>query len=89
MELSENEAEQLMRNMIAEIKEYDKINIDIHKQIAILMAKMAAIGINRLLNEQEMQHIIGQLFACEQPDISPEGKPTLIIIGMEELYKRL
>lgn len=89
IELSANNAHTLINTILNDIKEHGAINLDIKKQVAITLAKSAAIGVSQSLNEQEMQHLVDSLFACTQPDISPEGKPTLTIIGTDELDKRL
>ena len=88
IELGQSDANQIINDIIISIKEYGGINIDTKKYIATLMAKNAAIKPNQMLNEQEMQYLVDSLFACTQPDISPEGKPTLTIVGMDELEKR-
>ncbi|MDR1055724.1 MAG: DNA mismatch repair endonuclease MutL [Prevotellaceae bacterium] len=89
IELSANSIEYTINGILNGLKEHGGINIDTRKYVAVLMAKTAAIGVNRVLNEQEMQHLVDSLFACTQPDISPEGKSTLTIIGMDELDKRI
>jgi DNA mismatch repair protein MutL len=39
----------------------------------------------RTLDDNEMQSLIDQLFACEDPWHSPKGKPTLATYTMEEM----
>ena len=89
IELSNHNSQQIIMNIINNLKEHGGINIDTKKYLAVLLSKEAAISTNKILNDQEMQHLVDSLFACTQPDISPEGKPTLTIIGVEELDKRL
>jgi DNA mismatch repair protein MutL len=36
----------------------------------------------------EMQDLVDKLFACQQPNLSPDGKPTITILGVDELEKR-
>ena len=35
-----------------------------------------------------MQVLVDQLFQCTIPEITPGGKPTMSIIGSEELNKK-
>jgi DNA mismatch repair protein MutL len=48
----------------------------------------AAVKQGTVLSQVEMQTIVDQLFACEQPFSSPSGKKTFIKIEMTELLKR-
>jgi DNA mismatch repair protein MutL len=48
-------------------------------------AKVSAIQYGMQLSEAEMQEIIDQLFACENPNHTPSGKLIVKIIGLEEL----
>lgn len=89
IELSTNNVSEIINNIISTLKEHGGLQqYETHKSIANILAKSAAIGSNRALNDHEMQHLVDSLFACTQPDISPEGKPTLTIIGVDELDKR-
>jgi DNA mismatch repair protein MutL len=47
-----------------------------------------AVKAGEKLGEEEMQHIVDELFSCELPYHSPSGKPTLITFTLEELAKR-
>jgi DNA mismatch repair protein MutL len=40
-----------------------------------------------LLNEREMQSLLGDLFSCKQPSSTPSGKPTYIEFKRENLEK--
>jgi DNA mismatch repair protein MutL len=47
-----------------------------------------AVKIHRPLNGQEMEHLITDLFACEQPYTCPHGRPTVLKMGDGELERR-
>jgi DNA mismatch repair ATPase MutL len=40
------------------------------------------------MNIEEMSSIAGKLLACSNPNICPEGKPTLTIITFDEIRTR-
>lgn len=48
-------------------------------------AKASAIHSGKQLSEMEMQELIDQLFACENPNHTPSGKLIVKIIDLEEL----
>jgi len=55
------------------------------ERISRAAAKTSAISYGKPLADMEMQEIIDQLFACEQPHYTPSGKLIVKIIELEEL----
>jgi DNA mismatch repair protein MutL len=60
----------------------------LHVRIAKSLAKSMAIFRKSKLETEEMEGLIGQLFACKIPDLTPDGNPTMIVINFEELNKK-
>lgn len=58
------------------------------EKLAQAMARKAAIPYGKTLQEEEMTQLIDELFACDLPYTAPNGKPTLITLGLDELEKR-
>lgn len=61
---------------------------DAHQKLAGSMAKAASIGYARSLSSIEMQDLVDKLFACQHPNLSPDGKVILTIISLDELEKK-
>lgn len=59
------------------------------EKLARSMARAAAIPYGRHLADEEMRELFDTLFACSTPNWSPTGKPTVNIITLDELDKRL
>ena len=59
------------------------------ENIARSLAIASAISYGTALTTEEMQIIVDQLFACEEPNYSPSGKKTMSIINMDEFEKKL
>ncbi len=79
----------MVEELVALLKAEEKSLRDNHRHVlASSMAASMSIGAGKMLNEQEMQNLVTQLFACSSPDISPDGKPTMNIVGIEEIDKR-
>ena len=55
------------------------------ERIARAAARTSAIHYGTTLKDQEIQELIDQLFACEDPNHSPSGKPIVKILNLEEL----
>jgi DNA mismatch repair protein MutL len=58
------------------------------EKLAQAMARKAAIPYGKVLQHEEMTQLIDELFACDLPYTAPNGKPTLITMGLDELEKR-
>lgn len=59
----------------------------VREQVAISLAKASATDYGVELQPEEMDHLVDQLFACSSPNFSPDGKPVLTIIPMEDIEK--
>lgn len=57
--------------------------------LATSLARTAAGYAPETLHPEEAQALIDQLFACENPAISPSGKPVTHIITLDELDKKM
>lgn len=54
---------------------------------AKLIADKSAVDKNKSLTTDEMQHLISELFSCENPYYTPNGKPTLKTFTTDDLNK--
>ncbi|MGB9720982.1 MAG: DNA mismatch repair endonuclease MutL [bacterium] len=58
------------------------------KELAKVIACRMAIKAGQKLSSAEMESLIDQLFACENPFICPHGRPIVIKISLDDLGKR-
>jgi len=61
------------------------ISLSEKQRVALALANRAAIPRNKKLGEPEMEALVDQLFACEEPFHDPLGKPTLRSLSVEEI----
>jgi DNA mismatch repair protein MutL len=59
----------------------------VREQVAISLAKAAAVNYGTDLRPEEINHLIDNLFACKIPNYSPTGKPVLSIVTLEDMEK--
>ncbi|MDR3251591.1 MAG: DNA mismatch repair endonuclease MutL [Tannerella sp.] len=59
------------------------------EKMALSLAKATAINAGKTLTSDEMDAIVGSLFALEANGLTPDGLPVLTIFTDEELMKRL
>ncbi|MCF8304030.1 MAG: DNA mismatch repair endonuclease MutL [Bacteroidales bacterium] len=69
-------------------KNLTDLNIDKKINLAHSMARNIAIKPGTRLEVEEMEDMIDKLFACEVPQTSPSGKPTISTISLDEMEKR-
>ncbi len=73
------------------LEEYKNSPVDARskarEQIAISLAKAAALDHGTQLKQEEIDHLIDNLFACATPNFSPDGKKVLTIIPIEDFEK--
>ncbi len=60
---------------------------DRHHCLCISLARQTAVRAGTPLAQEQMQHLLSDLFACPSPETSPTGKRIITIIKPEELFK--
>lgn len=65
-----------------------KINLEVRERLAIAFATKAAIPRGKNLKYEEMEALVDQLFACEQPYLDPLKKPTIVYLSLDEIESR-
>lgn len=79
----------LVEHILADaIEKGDVSKEEIHRTMALTMARSAAIVVGQVLTMEEMSRLIDELFACDVPAYTPDGKKTFIIIDEDEISKR-
>jgi len=60
----------------------------LNESIALTLAKAAAVENDRTMTQEEMNRLLGQLFTCENPNVTPEGKKIIVLLNNEEIEKK-
>ena len=61
---------------------------EVHRALALTMARSAAIVVGQVLSPDEMTALIDELFACDMPAYTPDGKKVFAIIEESDIEKR-
>ena len=81
--------EEVLISMLHQYQELgQKVKLEAREKLAIAFAGKAAIPRGKKLTEQEMEGLVDQLFACEQPYLDPLKKPTISYIPLDEIQSR-
>jgi DNA mismatch repair protein MutL len=87
---SEFPVAELIEQLLEEYKQTENsISGTLKERVAASLAQASAVHAGKQLSQQEMQSLVDELFACENPNYSPTGKKTLSIINISELEKFL
>ena len=63
----------------------EKLNLPKKENLARALAKRTANNRCNKLKEEEMDHLMDRLFACEQPNYTPDGNPTYVLVSLEQI----
>ena len=61
----------------------------LNSQLAMSLARHAAIPYGQLLNNEEIENIINQLFSCSNVNYTPDGKAILCILPQGDIEQLL
>lgn len=79
----------ILEDMLAGYQEDEKtLHSTGRERVARSIAQRGAIKAGESLTEKEMRSLIDRLFLCKMPYVSPDNRPTVIRISLEELEKR-
>ena len=60
---------------------------EIHHGMALTMARSSALVVGEVLSTVEMLNLVDELFACEMPSYTPEGKKIFVVVEDCEVEK--
>lgn len=79
---------ELLHNLVsASADKSSDLRDNIHHRLALVMAKSVAIVPGQVLNNDEMSRLIDDLFLCQVPNYTPEGKTILAVISNSDIDK--
>lgn len=79
----------VLKSMLHQYRELDgKFEFDERRKLAIAFASKTAIPKGKKLTDMEMENLLDQLFACDEPYKDPLNKPTLEYIPLEDIQAR-
>ena len=80
----------LLRNMVDDATQHGVVNDDeLNSSLALSMARHAAIPQGQVLDNQEMENLVNELFVCSNVNYTPDGKPILAILPQHDIEQLL
>ncbi len=78
----------VVQQMVESVKQQDGAHADaLHHQLALVLARSNAIEVGEVLTTVQMETLIGDLFQCSNPNLTPNGKTILTILQQEQIDK--
>lgn len=88
-EVRVGEEKEVLLDMIHDFHEMrSERQLNPQEKASLALAKRTAIPRGRKLGQFEMEKLIDELFACDQPMLDPQGKPTIRYIALDEIKLR-
>ncbi|MEL6944973.1 MAG: DNA mismatch repair protein MutL, partial [Bacteroidota bacterium] len=87
-EFQQSNEQEIIEQLLDQVKQNYELKLDMRENIARSMAVSAATKRGQVLEVEEMELLIDQLFACAMPMKSPTGRKCFISFDLEELDKR-
>ena len=81
---------QLLHDMVSEAQENITSTADkLGQALALTMARHAAIPQGQVLNNDEMENLVNELFACSNVNYTPDGHSILAILPQQDIEQLL
>ena len=85
----ESEVSIILEQLIGDVEnEVPDSNFSATDLLAKSMAKSLAIKRGQSLQKDEQEHLVNKLFACKEPNVSPNNRTTFITMSVDELDKK-
>ncbi|MBZ0326428.1 MAG: DNA mismatch repair endonuclease MutL [Altibacter sp.] len=87
--ISESQAAKVLEQLLTDIKEeVPDPGFSQNDLLAKSMAKSMAVKTGTVLNRNEQEHLVNQLFACKEPNVSPNNQPILVTFDVTDFDKK-
>ena len=87
-EIAGVDPEQLIHNMLhAAVEKGSDVKEEIQSLMALTLARAAAICYGQALSADEMSSLVDELFACQSPNYTPDGKTILVTVREDDIEK--
>lgn len=81
---------QLLHSMVDDaINSGSDASDELNSSLALSMARQVAIPQGQILNNDEMENVVNELFACSNVNYTPDGHPILAILPQHDIEKLL
>ena len=88
-DISAGDERSVLDEIVDQYRAFERVEgLEGRENLARSMARRGAVRAGIVLSPREMRSLIDQLFQCESPYVSPDGRPTMIRMSGNELRER-
>ena len=88
-DISTGDERSVLDEIVDQYRAFERVEgLEGRENLARSMARRGAVRAGIVLSPREMRSLIDQLFQCESPYVSPDGRPTMIRMSGNELRER-
>lgn len=85
----ESQASEILTTLLLDLEnEVPDASFSLNDLLAKSMAKSMAIKTGVAMHKGEQEHLVHQLFACKEPSVSPDNRPVLITMDVNDFDKK-
>ena len=78
----------ILSQMVETVKEKETgMENELQHRIALVMARNTAIVAGQVLTNQEMESLLGDLFQCQNPNLTPTGKVIVSVLENSQIER--
>lgn len=79
----------MITDLLQTYRELDNVvSFDARERLALAFATKAAIQKGRKLKQEQMEALVDELFACDEPYYDPLKHPTILFMSLSEIQQR-
>ena len=87
--ISESTIEALLQQLVSDLEhDVPEAGFALNDTLAKSLAKSMAVKTGTVLKKEAREHLINQLFACKEPNISPNNQPILVTLDVSDFDKQ-
>jgi len=85
----ESQASEILTTLLLDLEnEVPDASFSLNDLLAKSMSKSMAIKTGAAMHKSEQEHLVHQLFACKEPSVSPDNRPVLITMDVNDFDKK-
>ena len=89
-EAASQDPKRLLEELIEQFKwNQEKLALSSQENLARSLAQRACIQRGKSLQKEEIDMLVDQLFACQNPNYAPDGRKTFIMLSLEDMGNML
>ncbi|MEL6539656.1 MAG: DNA mismatch repair endonuclease MutL [Bacteroidota bacterium] len=86
VEVTDHDPKQLLEGLVEQFKwNQTKFSLNVHENLTRSLAKRACMPATKQLRQEEIDMLVDQLFACENPNYTSDGRKTFVIMTLADI----